>query len=460
MSRQAANNAPTAEQFAQLLAQVTALQNELSTLRNQQNRPNAVVFADTPQTLKVEDLIDYETKRGAEIYKQGCAPLDDKSLTDGFNMTPDQTVTFIEALQRRCTEMGWNIGNKNITSFTNAKGDTVDIIKNYGQIDEATLRTACERFCSAAGADSRTRARQNNTMMSICLAKSLTAEAQARLLTYRNDYLIEGIECAPLMYKVIMRLATIDSVATTQALRDNLHALGTFASTVSGDIDKINAEFDKNYSQLIARGATVDDPIGILFAAYQVVPCFNFKTYINRMHEDYLDGKYQMMTYESLMGMAKNKYNYLRNKGTWGAKSIDDDKIVAMTAAINELKGQLKLSPQLAAVAEKGNKKKKSQKNKNKKDKSDRVKQKKDEAWKKVPPKEGEKHEKKHDERTYHWCEHHMAWTMHSPKECRLGKERKEDKTSRTHVAAAAATAVNPSYQALLSTLAKFQDEE
>ena len=451
------NNTPTAEQFAQLLAQVTALQNELTTLRNQQERPNAVVFAETPQTLEVENLIDYGSKRGAEIYRQGCAPLDDKSLTDGFNMTPDQTITFIEALQRRCTEMGWNSGTKNITSFQNKDNVTIDIIKSYGQIDEATLRSACERFCSAAGADSRTRARQNNTMMSVCLAKSLTADAQARLLTYRKDYLIEGIECAPLMYKVIMRLATIDSVATTQTLRDNLHALGTFAGTVSGDIDKINAEFDKNYSQLIARGATVDDPIGILFSAYQVVPCFNFKTYINRMHEDYLDGKYQTMTYESLMGMAKNKYNYLRNKGTWGAKSIDDDKIVAMTAAINELKGQLKLSPQLAAKVEKGNKKRKGQKNKNKKDKSDRAKQKKDEAWKKVPPKDGEKHEKKHDERTYHWCEHHMAWTMHSPKECRLGKERKGEKGP---VAAAAETAVNSSYQALLSTLARFQDDE
>ena len=165
-------------------------------------------------------------------------------------MTPDQTVTFIEALQRRCTEMGWNTGTKNITSFCNKDKVTVDIIKSYGQINEATLRSACERFCSAAGTDSRTRARQNNTMMSVCLAKSLTADAQARLLTYRKDYLIEGIECAPLMYKVIMRLATIDSVATTQALRDNLQALGSYASTVSGAIDKINTEFDKIYSQL------------------------------------------------------------------------------------------------------------------------------------------------------------------------------------------------------------------
>jgi hypothetical protein len=357
----AANN-PT---ITEIYALGATLQQEIAVLRQQQTQQpvapaaNPVVFADTPQMLEVENLINYGTKRGAKIYKQGCAPLDDKSLTDWFNMIPNQVITFIKAFQRHCTEMGWNTRNKNITSFTNRDGNIIDIIKNYGQINEATLRTACERFCSAAGANSRTRAKQNNLMMSICLAKFLTADAQARLLIYRKDYLIGDVECTPLMYKVIMHLATIDSIATTQELRDNLHALGVFASTGSGDIDKINAEFDKNYSQIIARGTTVDNPIGMLFAAFQVVPCFNFRTYINRMQENYLDGKHPTMMHESLMGMAKSKFNYLRNMGTWGTKSLDDDKIVVMTAAINKLKGQLNLLPQLAAVAAKGDKDKK-----------------------------------------------------------------------------------------------------
>jgi hypothetical protein len=53
------------------------------------------------------------------------------------------------------------------------------------------------------------------------------------------------------MYKVIMRLATINFIATTQTLRDNLQNLSVFAATVSGDIDKINTEFKKNYSQIL-----------------------------------------------------------------------------------------------------------------------------------------------------------------------------------------------------------------
>jgi hypothetical protein len=77
-------------------------------------------------------------------------------------------------------------------------------------------------------------------------------ESKVRLLTYRNDYTFDGVEYAPLMYKVIIRLATIDSIATTQTLWDNLQNLGIFAATVSGHIDKINSEFDQNYSQIIA----------------------------------------------------------------------------------------------------------------------------------------------------------------------------------------------------------------
>ncbi len=59
---------------------------------------------------------------------------------------------------------------------------------------------------------------------------------QSQLLAHRSDFTFDGVEYAPLMYKVIMHLATMDSIATTQTLRDNLQNLGTFAATVKGDI--------------------------------------------------------------------------------------------------------------------------------------------------------------------------------------------------------------------------------
>jgi hypothetical protein len=36
---------------------------------------------------------------GKDIYKKECSALDEKALTDGFNMTPNETVVFVEAFE-------------------------------------------------------------------------------------------------------------------------------------------------------------------------------------------------------------------------------------------------------------------------------------------------------------------------------------------------------------------------
>ena len=111
-----------------------------------------------------------------------------------------------------------------------------------------------------------------------------------------------------------MRLATIDSITTTQTLRDNLQYLMVFAATVSGDIDKINTEFNSNHSQILAQGATVDDPLNILFNAYLVVPCYHFKSYIKQKHNNFLDG-ILTITHKALMDFAKSHIDYLKTTG-------------------------------------------------------------------------------------------------------------------------------------------------
>jgi hypothetical protein len=57
------------------------------------------------------------------------------------------------------------------------------------------------------------------------------------------------------------------------------------------------------------------------------------------------------MTHETLMTFATRKCNYLKTKGAWGAKSSDDKKIVAMSAALNALIGHLKLDKNLETLS-------------------------------------------------------------------------------------------------------------
>jgi hypothetical protein len=83
-----------------------------------------------------------------------------------------------------------------------------------------------------------------------------------------------------------------------------------------------------------------------------------------------------------------------------------------MTAAVNALKGQLKLDPKLSAIMEEGKKDNmRGKQKKNKKNMNFCLEQKRDKVWKKEPLKEGNKKEKKVGKYTYHWCKHHMALT-------------------------------------------------
>jgi hypothetical protein len=107
-------------------------------------------------------------------------------------------------------------------------------------------------------------------MMAQCLKKSLTVASLVHLEPYQSQYLFNGVEYGPLMYKIIMHLATIDSMATTEALRSNLNNLPIYAASVNGDINLINSYFDVIYSQILARGSTIDDLITKLFRR---LPC-------------------------------------------------------------------------------------------------------------------------------------------------------------------------------------------
>jgi hypothetical protein len=108
-----------------------------------------------PQMLNANDLLDYLTKRGLKIYEQGCKELDNKALASDFGMTTDQMVVFVKAVSCQAISMGWNKGTKQITTFTNHSETLVDPSKCYGQINKATLKIACERFCKAGEVDAK-----------------------------------------------------------------------------------------------------------------------------------------------------------------------------------------------------------------------------------------------------------------------------------------------------------------
>jgi hypothetical protein len=70
-------------------------------------------------------------------------------------MTPSTTATFVKTFENCCSIMRWNQGATRITKFPNQQGVTIDIVKNYGQIDKYMLKAHCNEFCKATGAKLR-----------------------------------------------------------------------------------------------------------------------------------------------------------------------------------------------------------------------------------------------------------------------------------------------------------------
>jgi hypothetical protein len=444
-----ANAGALAQQVQALLIANAALQAQL----NQQNAPPVaaavgaagagIIVADTPGSYDVNSPLDYSSKVGISIYNQATKP-----LTTRFGMTPEEVVIFLQEFKDRADANGWSKGTYNVTKFLTNNNVSVHIHEGYGLLEAAAISNQCEIFVDPAGAHYNSRARQNNLMMVTCIMATLTDDARARLQPYASEYTRHNVVVGPLLFKTVMRLATIDSVATEESLRAKLRELHQLTSSLKYELPKIHALFHQYYTQLIARGASIDDPIGILFQIYLTINCTNFRNYIQRKHDMYYDGETPTLTHETLMASATDKYNYLVNKGQWCQET--DTHVVALAAEVEKLKGQLKLAPALKKHASpdwrkmdgKGNVKPKvGTKTKNKKNNRDRREQVRDEAWKKTAPAEGEPSTKKVKDKTYHWCIHHMAWTIHTSSECRLGSTRVNAQNTRI-VAHHATTAI------------------
>ncbi len=149
---------------AQVQAQLQQLKSELVTvcttnvdLANQLNTlqgagvaalvaPQAPTFALTPATSNLTGLLNYSSKLGGHIYKEGCRKL---TNDEGFAMTPATMAAFVKVFANRCSVMGWNQGTQSITILQNSTGININIVKAWGQINQVTLKTRCDVFCRA-----------------------------------------------------------------------------------------------------------------------------------------------------------------------------------------------------------------------------------------------------------------------------------------------------------------------
>lgn len=419
------------------------------------NQVLEVQFALTPALINPDRPIDYSTSNGAKIFKSSTA-----SLPIKFDLEPKSINTFNEVLKDRCTNAAWdNPGNSIINMQVG--GRTLNIIEHYGEISLEEVRRECETYVRLP-----TRRSQHSYQMYECIMNSLTDTARIKITPDADMYTIGGIRCGPLLYRYLMTKAAIDTRATLSHIRENLSNLDTYMTTISSNITAFNEYVKEQRLNLAARGGVTHDLMTNLWKAFSVASDQEFVQYIKRKKDLYDEGA--EMTPDTLMRDAENKYKTLIQEERWNSMSPEQTQIIALSAQIKKLsdgrvqlsskakgKGKSKAEDKSPAKAKSGRGKKKSNKKRGKGKSNDKW------AWKRDPPKEGEKDEKMVNDTKYYWCPHHSLWTLtrHTEENCEaLKNQGSKGKNASESEKKIPDSSSNKSANPALSFAAKLQD--
>jgi hypothetical protein len=262
---------------------------------------------------------------------------------------------------------------------------------------------------------------QDSMMLYQFLINSLTDKAKLQMLSEKDKYYINDVPSGVCFLKEIIGRSSIDSTAKVGMLRTKIANLpNVIMEEYKGNRRTFNIYVAEQREQLLGRGKGVEELVTFLFDAYLKIPDDEFRRYIEVYRDRHDEGT--QVNDETLMRVALNKYEVIQHRKDKSTEG--EERVMALVAkpessdpGINELVVAIKdLQANLA--------KKENTSTKGKK------KGRKIAEWKKVAPKGQEALTKESNGKTYHWCEHHRMWTIHTPSDCTLGKESSGPKPS------------------------------
>jgi len=123
------------------------------------------------------DPIDHTTKTGSLLYDRVTKSLfvDNK---DAYDLKSDGLMNFLDSINRRGRECGWEI-----FSINNTAGDAKNLLTEYGDL---TLENVLDHATAVLGAAPITRSAQEEGQLFACINNSLTQGA-VDVLNLRQD---------------------------------------------------------------------------------------------------------------------------------------------------------------------------------------------------------------------------------------------------------------------------------
>ena len=211
----------TNEQFTRLLAAAQA---------NNRAAATDTPFALTPALVNMTEPINFTTSEGAKLNKSAVS-----ALPLMFDVESGSINTFNEILMDRCLTSGWNHPDADILTIP-VGNENRNLVQDYGNITMDQIRNHCQGYVL-----SHTRQAQHQFQLYQCLMASLTDKGRLKIASETDKYSVNNIKCGPLLFKLLMSKAAIDSRATVSHIRENLANLDSYMTKVQSNITVFNS---------------------------------------------------------------------------------------------------------------------------------------------------------------------------------------------------------------------------
>jgi hypothetical protein len=366
--------------------------------------PTPQVFTLAPALANTSTTyLDLTSSAGAKHFKGATEPLS----AQPFDFAdPSDLQIFLDLVLKKSQIWGWN------TIFTIPVTDPLtsitrnhNLLNEYGLIPLLAVKTRVTTYY-----DTSLKRAQDSFMACQCLLSSLTLNFLKLITADSNAYHLPAIMAAdgpvpsgPLLLKLIISQAHVDSRATVSFIRTSLTQLDSKMIELDSDVEAFNFYVKAQIKSLSARGKTSSDLLINLFKGYKAADNVEFLDFLRRNENSYEEG--EDVDANNLMANALIKFKARKLVGKWSAPTNEQGQILALTARLELLDKAAKQAPKKPA-----------------KDSPRKPKAPRDNkwAWKDILPKAGEPTTKDFEGKLYHViCPFHpKQWVCHSAKEC------------------------------------------
>ena len=272
-------------------------------------------FATTPAEANDQPL-DMSLAIGQKFFKTVTEP-----LAMPFDSTMQGLRLFLYFVAQQAELQNW----ANIITIPDANKVDCDLLKDHRLLMLADVRAHAATYLL-----NQDRRAQDLCMMYVFLLKSISQEAQSRMVPDDASFCVtaENILSGPAYLKVLLTKFAAATNATSYHICENLHNLLKKMKSLNNDIERLNTYVKVQLADLAAGGQSTMDLIVFLFTSYLSVKDSEFVEYTKLKKSAYDESPpgANTITLEALMSMAATKQVPSTQTGERMASEIENGR--------------------------------------------------------------------------------------------------------------------------------------